>query len=169
MRPRLTVMLMLGLICSVLLAAPLAWAGAGGAGDPVCLVAKKQIEDPHGVKITGTLAIDVTDVNSGYADVVMRLERHGDVKFIRSLYQTSGFTFPTLLAVQNRLCEILTIDKVIIDIKAAFGLVPSVTHFVFTKRGIRDAEIDVDPFSLVIENPAGTHAITMADIVIFGQ
>jgi hypothetical protein len=85
------------------------------------------------------------------------------------VYLTSQFTAPTLLAVQNRLCEILTLPNVITDIKAAFGLAPSVTHFVFTKRGIRDAEIDADPFSLVIENPAGTHIMTMADIVIFGQ
>ena len=168
MRPRLTVMLTLGLICSVLLMAPLAWAGAGGEGDPLCLTKLNQIEDPPGAKITGTLAIDVTSVGAGIADVVMRLARQGDVKFVRSLYLTSTFTAPTLLAAQNRLCEILTLPNVVADIKTAFEL-PSVTHFVFTKRGIRDAEIDVAPESLSISTPGGPHAMTMADIVIFGQ
>ena len=146
-------------------------AGAGGEGDPVCLVMKNQIEDPRGVKLTGSVAVDATDVIGGVGDVVLRLERHGDTHFVRTQLLTSTFTAPTLLALQNRLCEILSIQQVINNINAAFGL--SATKFVFTKRGIRDAEIDVDPNTLVVPGTGvggvPPHAMTMADIVIFGQ
>jgi hypothetical protein len=154
----------LGLSCSLALNA---WAGAGGEGDPPCLVMKNQIDDPPGARVHGTIALDAINVAAGEADVVMRLERHGDVRFIRTHYLTSPFTAPTLQAVQNRVCEIISIPQVIGDIKTAFGLSPSITRFVFTKRGIRDAEIDVDPHTLVV--PGTARAMTMADIVIFGQ
>ena len=145
-----------------------AFAG-GGEGDPPCLVMKNSVDDPPGARIHGTLALDATDVSGGVADVTLRLEKSGDVRFFRALYQTSPFTAPTLLAVQNRVCEILSIPSLLSQIKTSFQLPASVSHFVISKRSIRDAEIDVDPNTLVVGGTVPPHAMTIMDLVFFAQ
>ena len=116
-----------------------AWAGAGGEGDTGCIVRRADLGDPPGPKLTGVLIVSA-DINTGAADIMLRLERTDEVHFFRAaLY--SGFSAPTLLAAQSKLCEILanSIPDLTSSILTAFHLQGSA--LVSTPRGIRNTQV----------------------------
>ena len=147
---------------------PVSHALAGGNPPSVaCVVEQRDIQ--QGTKLRGTVAIDATSVSGGQADVVIRLEKAettSEPAWFR-VFHTTTFTDLTLLGHQVQLCEILTnYPSLQQAIRTAFGL-PGNSRFVFTKNGIRNAELDVNPDNIVILGPV--HAMTVFDVVIFAQ
>ncbi len=183
-------MLMAGLIGLLMGPAPDLW--AGGFGEvPSCLVNKNAVEDPSGTKLTGTMAVDILQaVNPGRADVVLRLERYGDTKFFRMLFEKfPGFGQPDLTQYQTRLCDILNLPSNSLNGQTLAGQIISAfqlqgTRFVITPRSIRDTQtlpdlsgnvccgnvpINSDADLAIPTSGTPPRAMTLFDVVIFAQ
>ena len=147
----------------------LSWA-LGNPPSPACLVPQSNAEPS--VKLMGTVAMDIINVNpggTGEADVVLRLERserQSDTYWFR-VHHNTIFGDTTLLSHQIQLCELLTnYPSLRTAIRAAFSLPPT-GEFVFTNNGIREAEIDVNPNLLGV--PGTARPMTMFNVVIFAK
>jgi hypothetical protein len=164
-------------------------AEASPGGDPPanCVIPKSNI-NPASANFSGTIVVSA-DLDTGMADVILRLGRANEVHFFRTQY-TGVFSPPTLQGDQGRLCAIVNNPTNRNSILAAFNLQGS--SIVTTPDGIRNTELsplvatcDEDPKQLeckipgiqfVVDpdtaflNPYNLHhGIVISDVILYVQ
>jgi hypothetical protein len=187
MKSKLIFLIVAGFVALCVWPALNAWAYPGGDPDPNCVVPKSNI-NPSSSNLTGTIVVSA-DLDTGVADVILRLGRANEVHFFRTQY-TAVFTPPTLKGDQYRLCAIVNNPTNLAGILAAFNLPGS--SIVTTPDGIRNTELSpldptcdenpkqleckipgiqfvLDPDTAFLNPYNSHHGIVISDVILYVQ